>query len=101
MARQLDKIIPEDPAITVKGKWKSSFNQFGDIVQILVQPTNINNIYSFGIKDEGGYLIYIRHNIQGPLIDFVEVPVFPGEKTMIIENAQMDDIFNVKMIYRP
>lgn len=100
MARELRKIIPKEIALTYQGDWIGSFDEYGTVLQILVQPENLETTYNFGIKDEDGYVIYQNYGIQGALSDVVELPLFPGEKHLIINGASSDEIFKVKLIYQ-
>jgi len=100
MAVELFRIIPEKLPITVNGEWVGTFNKYGTILQVLVEPTNLETKYNFGIKDEGGYIIYQKYDIEGALSDSVEIYTFPGEKALVINSASNDERFKVKLIYR-
>ena len=101
MSTELFRIIPEKPARTVNGDWVGTLNsRGGTILQILVEPTNLETKYNFGIKDEGGYIIYQKYDIEGALSDSVEIYTFLGEKALVINSATKDERFKIKLICR-
>jgi hypothetical protein len=99
MATSINKIKFEEP-YTTSGYWSDEFTQFGDILQVLIQPLTDTNIYSFGILDEEGFVIYAEYNIRGPFFKTVKIPMYAGTKKFIIENASIDEQFRIKLIYK-
>ncbi len=99
MAIQIEKIIFSD-ARTLNGFYKGTFQNYGQILQVLVKPTSYENTYNFGIKDEAGFVIYAKAGTKGPIYEIVDIPLFPGEKSVIIEGATIDEPFQIKLIYR-
>ena|SRR3990167_8289180 len=99
MAVSINKIRFEEPFIK-DGYWRGEFNEYGDILQICITPASDTNIYSFGIVDEEGYIIHADYSIRGPYFKTVKIPIFPGIKEFIIENASIDEPFRIKIIYK-
>jgi hypothetical protein len=101
MAREVHKFIPDDETKTEQGKWIGEFDWDGTLRQILVVPETPNTMYDFGIKDEGGMVIFSELDHRGFLATGnLNLIVFPGEKTIVIENATKDEQFKVKLVYQ-
>lgn len=102
--REVHRFVPEEPAITKGGTWRGSFNFDGTIQQIIVRPTNASTIYNIGIIDDTGMPIFRRIDHKGLLISPNEgelgLIVFPGEKTILIEDASRDEIFDIKIVWQ-
>jgi len=100
MAREVHKHIPLAPR-TQEGFWRGAFRFDGTILQVLVEPKGIDTIYSIGIRDESGMLIFVRSDVVGPLVsESLDLVVFPGEKFIIIEDSSADELFDIKIIYQ-
>lgn len=101
MAADVRRYIPQDQVNTLNGRWLGRTDIYGTLRQVLVEPMTPDTIYSIAIRDEGNMLIFLRENVRGPLIaDAGRVILFPGEKTIMIENATRDELFKLKLIYQ-
>jgi len=100
MARVVKKFIPEAPR-TIDGLWKGSTNIEGTVRQIICQPDSADTTYNIGIKDEDGMVIFSRFDVSGNLpYEDLRLILFPGEKTIIIEDASEDEAFSIKIVYQ-
>lgn len=101
MAREVHKWLPENVVKTEKGRFSCSFQFDGTLRQVLVVPQTPNTMYDFGLKDENGMVFYSKLDQKGYLAtENLNLVVFPGEKTIIIENATKDEEFKIKLIYQ-
>ena len=100
MARVVKKFIPEAPKTTSR-LWKGSTNVEGTIRQILCEPESPDTIYNIGIKDEDDMVLYARYDVTGILpYENLSIIMFPGEKSIVIEDASKDEMFRIKIIYQ-
>ncbi len=100
MARVVRKFIPEAPR-TMEGFWSGSFNFDGTIRQILCEPESEKTTYNIGIKDEDGMVVWVRWGVKGKLpYESLGIIIFPGEKRLMIEGANKDEGFSIKIIYQ-
>ena len=100
MAKSIQKFISEAPR-TVDGYWKGSTNLEGTIRQLLVQPKSPDTIYNIGIIDEDGFILFRRIDVQGNFAsEDLNIIMMPGEKFLVIEDADKDEFFRVKVIYQ-
>lgn len=100
MATEIRKISFDGPILTAGGNWEGEFNEYGDILQILIAPTTPDNTYSFGILDEDGYVIYAEYDLTGHYFKLLRLPLFPGIKRFVLEGVTRDELFRVKLIYK-
>lgn len=98
--RELYKYVPEDIIIVRNGKWSHEIQFYGDLLQVIIIPPSEDTDFTFNILESDGMPSYMRKNI-GTLIDTnLQIPIFPGIKTMNITNARYDGIYKVKIIYK-
>ena len=101
MAIDVRRFIPEEQVNTLNGRWIGRTDIYGTLRQVLVEPLSSDTTYDIGIRDEGNMVIYLQKGVSGVLVGNTErVVLFPGEKTIIIENATRDEPFKLKIIYQ-
>lgn len=101
MAREVHKWIPEEPARTVNGSWSGRFDFEGTLLQVLVSPELAGTTYDVGIVDETGMVPFRKLNVQDYLVsEGLDTVIFTGEKKFVIDNANKDQTFRVKLIYQ-
>ena len=100
MAQDVRKYVPDKVVETVGGRWMGTCDIYGTLRQVLVEPLSPYTIYNIVIRDEGNMVIFTERSVVGPLVGNAhETILFPGIKTIMIENASKDEMFKLKLIY--